>query len=152
MTLAAIEAPAPLATPVRHDWSRSEIRALFELPFPELMFRAQNLHRAYFDPTECSPTLSQSRPVVRRIAPMPQARIAKREADQLMSLDAVLSGRATPAAGASPSAGAAWRGPKERPRQGLRDGRGARLGSRPAPRLACSLGSRRTGSKRRRDY
>ena len=38
----------------RHDWSRPEIRELFELPFPELMFRAQSLHRASFDPNQTS--------------------------------------------------------------------------------------------------
>ena len=37
---------------IRHDWSREEVRALFALPFPELMFRAQSVHRAHFDPTE----------------------------------------------------------------------------------------------------
>src|SRR6201988_4997816 len=36
----------------RHDWTRDEIRTLFDLPFPELMFRAQSAHRANFDPTE----------------------------------------------------------------------------------------------------
>ena len=29
-----------------------EVRALFALPFPELMFRAQAIHRLHFDPTE----------------------------------------------------------------------------------------------------
>jgi biotin synthase len=37
---------------IRHDWTRQEIGALFDLPFPELMFRAQSLHRQYFDPAE----------------------------------------------------------------------------------------------------
>ena len=37
---------------VRHDWTRAEVRALFELPFPELIFRAQSIHRRNFDPTE----------------------------------------------------------------------------------------------------
>ena len=32
----------------RHDWTREEMRALFDLPFPELMFRAQSVHRAAF--------------------------------------------------------------------------------------------------------
>ena len=36
----------------RGDWTRAEIRALFELPFPELMFRAQDIHRRAFDPTK----------------------------------------------------------------------------------------------------
>ena len=30
---------------VRHDWTREEIRALFALPFPELIFQAQTVHR-----------------------------------------------------------------------------------------------------------
>ena len=34
----------------RHDWSRNEIRALFDLPFMDLMFRAQTVHREHFDP------------------------------------------------------------------------------------------------------
>ena len=38
--------------PVRHDWTRAEVRALFDLPFPELMFRAQSVHRANFEPGE----------------------------------------------------------------------------------------------------
>src|SRR5438128_5795749 len=37
---------------VRRDWTRAEVRALFRLPFPELMFRAQSIHRQNFDPTE----------------------------------------------------------------------------------------------------
>ena len=36
----------------RHDWTRAEIRALFDLPFPELIFRAQTVHRAHFDPSK----------------------------------------------------------------------------------------------------
>ena len=36
----------------RHDWTREEVRALFSLPFPELMFRAATVHRQNFDPTE----------------------------------------------------------------------------------------------------
>ncbi len=35
----------------RHDWTRDDVRELFELPLPELMFRAQVAHRAHFDPT-----------------------------------------------------------------------------------------------------
>ncbi len=37
---------------VRSDWTRAEIRGLFELPFAELMFQAQSLHRRFFDPTK----------------------------------------------------------------------------------------------------
>ncbi|MDX2201757.1 MAG: biotin synthase BioB [Hyphomicrobiaceae bacterium] len=35
---------------VRHDWTLEEVRALFALPFPELMFCAQTVHRQSFDP------------------------------------------------------------------------------------------------------
>jgi biotin synthase len=35
---------------VRHDWDRAEAQALYGLPFADLMFRAQNLHRSHFDP------------------------------------------------------------------------------------------------------
>jgi biotin synthase len=36
----------------RHDWTREEVRNLFELPFPELIFRAAQVHRENFDPAE----------------------------------------------------------------------------------------------------
>ena len=34
---------------LRHDWDRREAEALYELPFADLMFRAQGIHRANFD-------------------------------------------------------------------------------------------------------
>src|SRR6201987_3050390 len=37
---------------VRHDWTRAEVRALFALPFPDLIFHAQRIHRLHFDPRE----------------------------------------------------------------------------------------------------
>ncbi|MET0294696.1 MAG: biotin synthase BioB [Phenylobacterium sp.] len=36
----------------RHDWTLEEVEALFELPFMELVFRAAETHRRWFDPTE----------------------------------------------------------------------------------------------------
>ena len=36
----------------RNDWTREEVRALFALPFPELIFRAAQVHRDNFDPSE----------------------------------------------------------------------------------------------------
>ena len=36
---------------LRHDWSREEVEALFALPFNDLLFQAQTVHRRYFDPT-----------------------------------------------------------------------------------------------------
>jgi biotin synthase len=35
---------------VRHDWDRSEAEALYDLPFADLMFQAQSIHRRNFDP------------------------------------------------------------------------------------------------------
>jgi len=35
---------------LRHDWSLPEIKALFDLPFNDLMFQAQTVHRQNFDP------------------------------------------------------------------------------------------------------
>jgi biotin synthase len=37
---------------MRYDWSVEEIEALFALPFNDLMFRAQQAHRAHFDANE----------------------------------------------------------------------------------------------------
>jgi biotin synthase len=34
----------------RHDWRLAEVEALFELPFMDLMFRAQQVHRAFHAP------------------------------------------------------------------------------------------------------
>lgn len=35
---------------LRHDWIREEVEALFTLPFKDLLFRAQQIHRLFFDP------------------------------------------------------------------------------------------------------
>lgn len=37
---------------VRTDWTLDEVRTLFELPFADLIFHAQRVHRANFDPNE----------------------------------------------------------------------------------------------------
>lgn len=44
----------------RHDWTRAEIAALFDLPFPDLVFRAAETHRAHFaaDEVQLSQLLS----------------------------------------------------------------------------------------------
>jgi len=36
----------------RHGWTLAEVEALFELPFGELVFRAAQVHRRWFDPDE----------------------------------------------------------------------------------------------------
>jgi biotin synthase len=35
---------------VRHDWTRAEAEALYDLPFADLIYRAQSTHRSHFDP------------------------------------------------------------------------------------------------------
>jgi biotin synthase len=43
--------PSPLRISIlRHDWSVEEIQSILDLPFSDLMFRAQTAHRLYFDP------------------------------------------------------------------------------------------------------
>lgn len=37
---------------LRHDWTASELQALFELPFNDLLFKAQTIHRDNFDPNK----------------------------------------------------------------------------------------------------
>jgi biotin synthase len=37
---------------VRHDWSREEIRRIFGLPLPQLIFSAQHVHRRFHDPAK----------------------------------------------------------------------------------------------------
>ncbi|MFC0711199.1 biotin synthase BioB [Azorhizophilus paspali] len=38
------------AASLRHDWTLDEVRALFELPFNDLLFQAHVVHRQHFDP------------------------------------------------------------------------------------------------------
>src|SRR2546430_15976616 len=81
---------------VRHDWTRAEVRALFELPFPELIFRAQSVHRAHFDPTEVqiSTLLSiKTGGCPEDCAYCPQSARYETgvQAEKLMALDAVLA-------------------------------------------------------------
>ena len=37
---------------IRHDWTRDEIRAIHNLPLPELIFQAQLTHREFYEPDE----------------------------------------------------------------------------------------------------
>jgi biotin synthase len=106
---------------VRHDWTRAEIGMLFALPFPELIFRAAQVHRENFDPTEVqiSTLLSiKTGGCPEDCAYCPQAARYDTgvDAEKIMSLDAVLSeARAAKADGASRFCmGAAWRSPRDR--------------------------------------
>src|SRR5690242_1715791 len=105
---------------VRHDWTRGEIGTLFDLPFPELIFRAQSIHRQYFDPTkvQISTLLSiKTGGCPEDCAYCPQS--ARYDtgvtASKLMALEATLAdARAAKAGGATRFCmGAAWRSPKD---------------------------------------
>jgi biotin synthase len=106
---------------VRHDWTRAEIQALFDLPFPDLIFHAQRIHRQHFDPHEVqiSTLLSIKTggcPEDCAYCPQSAHHNAGVAADKLMDVAAVVEeARAARAAGASRFCmGAAWRAPKDR--------------------------------------
>jgi biotin synthase len=97
------------------------VRALFALPFPELMFHAALAHRENFDSCEVqiSTLLSIKTggcPEDCAYCPQSAQYDTGVKAEKLMSLDAVLGeARAAKASGASRFCmGAAWRSPKER--------------------------------------
>jgi biotin synthase len=118
----AHEMPSRSAAMVpRHDWTREEVRALFALPFTELVFQAAAVHRAHFDPTE----VQLSTLLSIKTGGCPEdcgycSQSAKFEtgvkAGKLMDLETVLAeARAAKAGGASRFCmGAAWRSPKDR--------------------------------------
>jgi biotin synthase len=123
MSRIAIEpaAGADAGSFVRHDWTRAEIRALFELPFPDLMFEAARIHRLHFDPREVqiSTLLSiKTGGCPEDCAYCPQSASYETgvKAEKLMSLESVLTeAEAAKRGGASRFCmGAAWRSPKDR--------------------------------------
>ncbi len=106
---------------IRHDWTRAEIEALFALPFSELLFRAQTLHRKYFDAREVqvSTLLSiKTGGCPEDCAYCPQSAHFETgvKAEKLMAVDAVLKeAQAAKDGGATRFCmGAAWRSPKDR--------------------------------------
>jgi biotin synthase len=121
MSVAASEhAPRELGA-VRHDWTREEVRALFALPFPEVIFRAQQIHRAHFDPTEVQmSTLISIKtggcPEDCAYCPQSAHYDTGVNAEKLMRVDAVVAAaRGAKRAGAGRFCmGAAWREPKDR--------------------------------------
>ena len=108
------------ATPPNR-WSLEDVQALFELPFPELMHRAQLVHREHFDPTqvEFATLLSvKTGGCPEDCAYCPQAARFDTgvEASKLMQPAEVLQAaqRAKEAGATRFCMGAAWRAPKDR--------------------------------------
>ncbi|WP_374498758.1 biotin synthase BioB [Zoogloea sp.] len=113
--------PTVTTSPARKRWSVAEIEALFALPFNDLLFRAQQVHRAHFDPNAiqrstllsiktggCSEDCGYCSQSARYDTGL--------EKEALLPLGEVLeNARAAKAKGASRFCmGAAWRGPKEK--------------------------------------
>jgi biotin synthase len=106
---------------VRHDWSRADVAALFALPFSDLMFHAQRVHRANFDPNrvQVSTLLSiKTGACPEDCAYCPQSvhHDTGLDRESLLKVEEVATAAArAKAAGATRFCmGAAWRSPKDR--------------------------------------
>ena len=106
---------------VRSDWTLEEVRALYALPFADLMHRAQSIHRLHFDPNQVqvSTLLSiKTGACPEDCAYCPQSirYDTGLEREALMEPAAVVArARAAREAGATRFCmGAAWRSPKDR--------------------------------------
>ena len=106
-------------TAVRHDWTRTEVQTLFDMPFSDLLFRAQGVHRQHFDPNavQISTLLSIKTggcPEDCKYCPQSVHHDTELEPERLMDVDEVVeAARRAKAAGATRFCmGAAWRNPK----------------------------------------
>ena len=106
---------------IRHDWLVSEVNALFALPFNDLLFRAQQVHRQYFDANQVqvSTLLSIKTgacPEDCKYCPQSARYKTGLESERLMEVEQVLErAREAKAAGSSRFCmGAAWRNPHDR--------------------------------------
>ena len=106
---------------LRHDWTVAEVRALFALPFADLMYHAQRVHRAHFNPNEVqvSTLLSIKTgacPEDCAYCPQSVRYDTGLEREELMAVDDVLeNARAAKAKGATRFCmGAAYRSPKDK--------------------------------------
>ncbi|HHX4055734.1 MAG: biotin synthase BioB [Burkholderia contaminans] len=121
-TAATVQPDAiPVAAPVSQRWRVADVVALFELPFNDLIFRAQQVHREHFDANavQLSTLLSIKTGGCEEdcgYCSQSSHHDTGLKAEKLMDVDAVLdAARAAKANGASRFCmGAAWRNPKER--------------------------------------
>ncbi|QSA99716.1 biotin synthase BioB [Methylomonas sp. EFPC1] len=119
--MSASQKPLESTATIRHDWQLHEVEALLALPFNDLIFQAQSVHRVYFDPNEIqvSSLLSiKTGSCSEDCGYCPQS--ARYDSDlnpeALMPVDAVLkAAQQAKEQGASRFCmGAAWRSPKDR--------------------------------------
>lgn len=106
--------------PARQDWTTQQARAIYDLPLTELLFRAQEVHRAHHPPDAiqlCTLLSIKTGACPEDCAYCPQsARYeTELESEALLSVDDVLAkARVAKDAGATRFCmGAAWRGPKQ---------------------------------------
>ncbi len=106
---------------LRHDWSRQELEALFSLPFNDLLFQAQSVHRVHFNPNEVQvSTLCSIKtgacPEDCAYCPQSARYDTGLEREKLMAVEKVVEeARAAKAKGATRFCmGAAWRSPKNK--------------------------------------
>ena len=111
----------PAAAEPRHDWRVDEVQALFALPFNDLLFTAQSVHRAHFDPNtvQLSTLLSiKTGACPEDCAYCPQSVRFNTglKTEPLMDLDSVTAAaaRAKTSGATRFCMGAAWRSPKDR--------------------------------------
>ncbi|HEY6528243.1 MAG TPA: biotin synthase BioB [Cellvibrionaceae bacterium] len=115
--------PASLRTSheLRHNWTKSEVAALFALPFNDLLFQAQSVHREFFNPNQVQvSTLCSIKtgacPEDCAYCPQSAHFDTGLEKEKLMAVEKVLEeARAAKASGATRFCmGAAWRSPRDK--------------------------------------
>ncbi|PIE43866.1 MAG: biotin synthase BioB [Gammaproteobacteria bacterium] len=113
--------PSSFNQSVRHDWSLDEVQSLFSLSFNDLMFRAQTIHRAHFDPNavQVSTLLSIKTgacPEDCKYCPQSGHYNTGLEKEKLLEIEKVVSeAKKAKAKGATRFCmGAAWRNPNEK--------------------------------------
>lgn len=112
---------AAMNSVIRHNWTHAEVQALFELPFNDLLFKAQSLHREFFNPNEVqvSTLLSIKTgacPEDCKYCPQSTRYDTGLEPEKLMEVEKVLAeARSAKETGATRFCmGAAWRSPKKK--------------------------------------
>jgi biotin synthase len=106
---------------IRSNWEAVEVQALFDLPFNDLMFKAQTVHRQFFDPNtvQISQLLSIKTgacPEDCKYCPQSTRYDTGLKVEPLMEVDHVIEeARAAKQSGATRFCmGAAWRSPKKK--------------------------------------
>lgn len=109
------------AQALRHDWKRDELLALFAMPFADLLFEAQTIHRRHFDANrvQVSTLLSIKTgacPEDCAYCPQSAHHNVDLERERLLAVEEVVEAarRARDAGASRFCMGAAWRSPRDR--------------------------------------